>query len=621
MNEGNTSMNNNNKCATTVNGNGKSKIWKFLRLLLKPIYRQFPFVFLFLCMIDFWSVYNLALDCIDSPEKISSILSLPVLYTKAVILFLFAYIAAWVITVIRNRKLKRLVKTFMYGILLALFLLRFFLRHYFNLDININFFVLLTGASRTEIVEFVNHYIFSINALLILSILIIYAVVIFTLEYFWDRKKVCVRTISSRVKNAVSVVVLFLLLSGVYSTKVYCKLYSARSYEEIIMFDYPNDPISSTYVSLLKLRIMNNNVRAAIELNKDVYEEEYVKTVKDDTVNVVVVIGESYIKWHSQLYGYDLETTPNMYREMLDGRLFAFNDVISSSNSTSVVMRNTLCCNNSSAKEMWFDYPSFLTIFKKAGYNVYFWDNQCESSILSNYSFVLNRFLYSPETREVFFTKTNSVPFVYDADLVESLDETFDASSGQNNLVVFHLSGQHVAPSKRFPHDTFKYFTAENIKRNDAYLTEKMKEYIADYDNATLYNDYVMNKIFDKFKESNTILVYFSDHGEEAYDFREHCGRDHGELTPMVLKYQYDVPFVVWCSETYKKNNPDVVESIRQAVNRPFLIDNVCNMLFNLGGISTSYYREDLDLISPHYQCRERLLKGKFVYENIRYGY
>lgn len=615
-------MNNNNKCATTVNGNGESKIQRFLRLLLKPIYEQFPFVLLFLCTIDFWSVYNLAIDCITSTEKISSILSFGDLSVNAAILFLFAYVAAWVISVIRNAPLRRLAKTFMYGLLLFLFLLRYFLRHNFNLDININFFILLAGASKTEIVEFVNHYFFSINTLFMLLVLMVYAVVILALEYFWDSKKNYIKKIPLRVKNVVSVIILLLLLSGVYSTKVYCKLYSAHSYEEMIMFDFPNDPISSTYVSLLKLRIMNDNVRSAIELNKGVYENEDVHTVKDDTVNVVVVIGESYIKWHSQLYGYGLETTPNMYREMCDGRLFVFNDVISSSNSTSEVMRNLLCCNNSSEKEMWFDYPSFLTIFKKAGYNVYFWDNQCESSILSNYSYVLNSFLYSPELSKVFYSQTNSESFEYDADLVESLNEAFDASSEQKNLVVFHLSGQHVAPSKRFPHDTFKHFTAENIKRNDAYLTENMKEYIADYDNATLYNDYVMSKIFDKFKDSNTILVYFSDHGEEAYDFREHSGRDHGELTPMVLKYQYDVPFVVWCSETYKKNNSDVVESISKAVNRPFMLDNVCNMLFNLGGISTSYYRENLDLISPNYYCRERyLLRGKYVYEDIRYAY
>ena len=483
-----------------------------------------------------------------------------------------------------------------------------------------NFFILLAGATRTEIFEFVNQYVFSISTLLIFLSLTIYAGVIFVLEYLWIRKKRYVKKIPVFAKKIIYVVIFFLFISGVYSTKVYLKVYKAQSFDEIKILDFPKDPISSTFVSLVKFRIMNKNVRDAIELNKRVYENENAYTVKDDSVNVVVVIGESYIKWHSQLYGYNLETTPNMYREMRDGRLFAFNDVISSSNSTSVVMRDLLCCNNSSAKEKWFDNPSFLTIFKKAGYNVYFWDNQCQSSVLSNYSYVLNNFIYNPELEQIFYTQTNSKPYDYDADLVNDFNAVCNLSE-QKNLIVFHLLGQHVAPSKRFPRDSFGFFTAKGIKRDDAYLTDKMKEYIADYDNATLYNDYVMNKIFDKFKDSNTILLYFSDHGDEAYDFRAHCGRYHGELTPMVLKYQYDIPFVVWCSDTYKKNNPDVVNSICQAVDRPFVLDNVCNMLFNIGGISTSYYRENLDLISPNYQCQERLVKGEFIYEEIRYDY
>ena len=609
-------MKNNNKCATAT----ESKLWKFLSAFAKPVYEQFTYVFLFLCMIDFWSVYAFAVKCIDSPEKISSIFSLQNFYVSVAILFLFAYLGALVMNAIRNATLRHLVKSLLYGSLLMLFVLRFFLRHYFNLDINTSFFVLLAGASKTEAMEFVSQYVFSIATLLMLLVAAIYAVFIIILEYCWKRKKHhCMKKISFRAKNVISALLFILFVSGLYSTNIYWRIYSARSFDDLKTLKAPTDPISSIFNSMVRLRITKNCVRGAIDLNKDVYEKENAYLLQEDSLNVVVVIGESYIKWHSQLYGYNLETTPNLYREMCDGRLFVFNDVISSSNSTSSVMCNLLCCNNSSAKEKWYEHPSFLTVFKKTGYNVYFWDNQCKSSMLSNYSYVLNSFLYAPELHNVFFTETNSESFAYDADIVDSFNETCNLT-GQNNLILFHLLGQHITPSKRFPHDTFKHFTAESITRDDAYLTEKMKEYIADYDNATLYNDYVVNKIFDKFKDSNTILLYFSDHGEEAYDYRGHCGRDHGDLTPMVLKYQYEVPFFIWCSETYKKNNPDVVENIRKAVNRPFVLDNVCNTLFNVGGILTSYYRANLDLISPYYQCHQRLLKGVFVYEDIRYA-
>ena len=40
---------------------------------------------------------------------------------------------------------------------------------------------------------------------------------------------------------------------------------------------------------------------------------------------------------------------------------------------------------------------------------------------------------------------------------------------------------------------------------------------IADYDNATLYNDIVLSKIVDLFRQQEAIVIYLSDHGEDCY--------------------------------------------------------------------------------------------------------
>ena len=36
---------------------------------------------------------------------------------------------------------------------------------------------------------------------------------------------------------------------------------------------------------------------------------------KDDSLNIIFVVGESYIKSHAGIYGYPLPTTPNMVNE------------------------------------------------------------------------------------------------------------------------------------------------------------------------------------------------------------------------------------------------------------------------------------------------------------------
>jgi heptose-I-phosphate ethanolaminephosphotransferase len=439
-------------------------------------------------------------------------------------------------------------------------------------------------------------------------------------EYFCRKDKVrnWVKTRSASIRKYLPLVLLFVLVYGLCSTKIYWKVRNAETPDDVRLMYAPTDPLSSIYTSLLTLHMMEENMEDAIEINKTVYETEDVFITEDEPLNIVLVIGESYIKCHSQLYGYYLQTTPNMQREQQEGRLFVFNDVISTSNATSVVMKNVFSCNNSGTGEQWYDFPAFLTIFKKAGYNVYFWDNQRDFDSMATYSFTLNSFLYDPELQKIMYTKTNDEVYTYDGGLVESFNENFDVDSAKHNLILLHLQGQHLTPTSRFPQGEFERFTADSIKRDDSFLTYEMKEYIAGYDNATLYNDYVMDMVFDTFKESNTMVIYFSDHGEEVYDYRKQCGRDHGEINSMTLRYQYEVPFMIWCSDIYMEKNPDVVNSIRQAVNRPFVNDNLSHMLFNIGGISTTYYREDFDLLSPNYRCEQRRVKGNRIYEEER---
>jgi heptose-I-phosphate ethanolaminephosphotransferase len=58
--------------------------------------------------------------------------------------------------------------------------------------------------------------------------------------------------------------------------------------------------------------------------------------------DIVLVIGESYNKHHSQLYGYDKPTTPRQMAMAEQGSLVPFSDVVSSWNLTSFVFKHML---------------------------------------------------------------------------------------------------------------------------------------------------------------------------------------------------------------------------------------------------------------------------------------
>lgn len=545
------------------------------------------------------------------------------LFANISLLFLFSYIAALAVTWVKPKSAKWGVKSLFYFTILLLYAVQHFLaRNFGMLEFNPTCFVLLAETTDSESQEFINQYVLSDTIVPTLVRVLFYICVIVAIEFLWSYfKRKINRTLKSKsthVNVFISFLLLPILIFGILSTDIYIRVYRAETSDEIQLQHLPTDPLSSIYTSLVMLHKMNENMLRGVEVNKTLHEHSVISGISD-TANIVVVVGESYTKWHSSLYGYSLNTSPNLLSEADSGRLFVFDDVVSSSNFTSVIMKNIICCNNSSDGEEWYDYPNFMTIFKKAGYDVYFWDNQRNFEKTASHSFTLNSFLYNSEIVGMSYTQTNDASYQYDDEIVESFNENVKLVNSKN-LIMFHLMGQHSIYSERFPQSA-TVFTIDSIKRDDSFLNDEMKQCIADYDNATLYNDYVLSRIIETFKNSNTILFYFSDHGEEVYDYRAKCGRDHADLNDQLLKYQYDIPFMIWCSDMYKENNPHIVKAIKQSVKRPYIIDNICNTLFNVGAINTVYYRDSLDLISPAYKCSKRMIKknGKtFMYEDLR---
>ena len=244
-------------------------------------------------------------------------------------------------------------------------------------------------------------------------------------------------------------------------------------------------------------------------------------------------------------------------------------------------MKNLLCCNNVGNDESWFKFPFFPAIFKRAGYNVLLWDNQLTLDVNTSGFFGVKNFLYDDRLIELGFTGRNMKGYNFDGELVDSYKSDSSKPLGAHNLILFHLQGQHIDASTRFPHTTeFIKFTLDSIRRNDKYLTQEKKQRIADYDNATYYNDQVINQIIDIYRNTNTLLIYLSDHGDEVYDYRDQFGREFGTFTKEKLKYQFEVPFMIWCSDEYQEKHPDIYEKLTASASKPYMIDKLCHLLF-----------------------------------------
>ncbi len=333
--------------------------------------------------------------------------------------------------------------------------------------------------------------------------------------------------------------------------------------------------------------------------------------------NIVLIIGESYNRHHSALYGYDKPNTPRQKRLARKGELIPFSDVIAPWNLTSFVFKHIFSLYTVGDKGEWCDYPLFPELFRKAGYHVTFLTNQfLPKAKEAVYDFSGGFFLNNPEMSEAMFDTRNTTLYRYDAGLVNNYDK-LKSENKENNLIIFHLKGQHVDYCMRFPKDRRK-FTPEDYDRPD--LNNKELNVLADYDNAVLYNDSIVDAIIKRFTNDDAIVIYVPDHGEECYGEGVHFyGRMHStEITARLAREEFDIPFWIWCSHKYMMKHPDVFREIIKAKDMRYMTDALPHLMLYLAGISTPLYRPDMNILSPEYnEMRPRILKNVTDYDSL----
>ena len=336
--------------------------------------------------------------------------------------------------------------------------------------------------------------------------------------------------------------------------------------------------------------------------------------------NIVLIIGESYGKLHSQQYGYFMPTTPRQIKREKSGLLVPFSDVVAPWNLTSFVFKNVFSLHVVGEKGEWCDYPLFPSLFRKAGYHVTFITNQfLPKAKQAVYDFSGGFFLNHPELSAAMFDSRNQQLYRFDRGLLDDYDKNQQQHNTDHNLIIFHLLGQHVKYNQRFPSDR-RHFKAEDYEKKRADLDGKQRNVLADYDNAILYNDSIVDAIISRFEEKEAIIIYMPDHGEECYEGnRGFICRNHSAAIDYDLAhYEFEIPFWIFCSYKYAAKHPDIYKEIIGAKNRRFMTDALPHMLLYLAGIHTKDYHAEYNVLSPQYnEMRPRILKNTTDYDKL----
>lgn len=370
---------------------------------------------------------------------------------------------------------------------------------------------------------------------------------------------------------------------------------------------------ANIYLPVYRLFVAVNdimNYKDVIDRLQQTAEQTTVDTCAFTSPNLVLIIGESYNRHHSQLYGYQKETTPYQYARMKKGEIKVFSDVISAWNLTYMSFQDMFSLKTQLNKGGWYDYPLFTTIFKLSGYDVQFLSNQYALSLEGSFSdFVEDMFINNPKMSSLQFTHRNTTTHQYDEQLLADYDSLDNNNSSK--LIIFHFLGLHADFHQRYP-ENYIHFTADNYKRDD--LSAEDRQLIAYYDNAMRYNDKVIESILQRMEQKESIVVCLADHGERIFDYDTNTFGRSMAMTYESIHQQYDIPFWIWYSDIYREKHPDIANSISSSVHKPWTTANLSHLMLFLGGIKNQFYCKEANILTPDYKPKKRMIGGKYPY-------
>jgi len=429
--------------------------------------------------------------------------------------------------------------------------------------------------------DFVNNSIIVILMLIILSLDIV-------LRFFFFPKKI--DNLISRIpvlcfKN------LFLKFSVVILAFTGSYVVVKKFYRENIMIETFN--AYQEYIAFKKL--LKNN------LSKP--ESKYLKNVKaaKSPQTFIVVIGESTSRAHMQLYGYNRETNPELNK--IKKELYIFDDVIAPHVHTISSLEKILTLSNNSDPDK-KENSSIIQLANQAGFTSYWLSNQKPLGFSESIPTLIGN-----GANQKYFINSNDYNYdVYDESLLPYLDSILKEPV-QKKLVFIHLMGTHGVYDKRYPKE-FNYFTDNSplvkFKHKEAYKKTNA------YDNAVRYNDFIIRTIIEKVRNQNTqsYVMYFSDHGDEVYDTIDFLGHNeyHGS------KSMYEVPFIVWMSDSYKKAiSKEWHKSIR--IHRKYNLEDFIHSFAQISSIDFDSYDATRSIFEKKFQDRKRIVKINVDYD------
>lgn len=310
----------------------------------------------------------------------------------------------------------------------------------------------------------------------------------------------------------------------------------------------------------------------------------------------VLVIGESTTRNHLGLYGYYRNTTPKLGG--ISSELLIYENVISPHAFTIGALQEALTLNNFEKE----NESSLVQLMNQAGFKTYWFSNQRP---IGPYESLVTKI--SQAATEVKFTNSAIAGGItpYDDVLLSFLDSALSEKEPAKKFIVLHILGTHMQYKNRYP-AAYNFF--KDIPKSD-FSDELAHSRINAYDNAIRYMDDFLRKVIEKTREANTssYVLYFSDHGEEVYTDRYFAG--HLDDNP--TKSMFEIPFVLWRSEKFKKSHPIYTQN----QEKPYVLDDFIYSFADLSQVYFSGMKEKKSIFSANFEQKKRIVGNGIDYD------
>lgn len=269
----------------------------------------------------------------------------------------------------------------------------------------------------------------------------------------------------------------------------------------------------------------------------------------DNNRNIVIVLGESVNANHIGILGYERDTTPRLSQLAQSDSNFIAKKAISSSVLTriSLQMLFNLTYHPRDILHTTNQPTHLLKLAKEAGFKTYYISNQTSvevAAMAGNYIDVITTSEYYPLESER----------MGDLVLLSEMKK-YDFSKGKN-FIIFHQRSAHS------PYES-AYRSLETAKVYPLNVPSDEQKRINSYDNALIFNDYIISQIFAYFRDLRGIpnyMFFIPDHGEAMGEIGKNGNKEFGHT--ILSENVANIPLF---ASLYNGENPAFINALKES--------------------------------------------------------